>query len=239
MALVPNFSAIYLTADASQSLYQKGFSWTKIHQDLKVTGRTLLLKRNYRNTQEIAQACEQILTNSEAGDPDCVSQTPSKYHGDRPQLISFCLPHPETEAIKAFLQGAAKSHRLPITSTAILCPTNQIGRVYAKQLSEEGLPAQFVSGQDIDLKAPYIKVLTLHSAKGLEFPFVVVALARSTFPEMMPYTLPEEEYDSYLNSQKRLFYVGCSRAMRALLVTLPQNSSNFFESLFPPTWQTL
>lgn len=239
LALVPTFEAIYLTADASQSLYQKGFSWIKIHQDLKVTGRTLLLKRNYRNTQEIVQACEQILANSEAGDPDCISQIPSKYNGDRPQLLPFCLPHPETGAIKTFLHRAAKQHRLPITSTAILCPTNQIGRTYAKQLSNEGLPAQFVSGQDIDLKAPYIKVLTLHSAKGLEFPFVVIALARSTFPEMLPYALPEEEQGGYLNSQKRLFYVGCSRAMRSLLVTLPQGAANFFKNLLPPTWETL
>ncbi|MBE9242243.1 3'-5' exonuclease [Synechocystis salina] len=239
LALVPNFEAIYLTADASQSLYQKGFSWTKIHQDLKVTGRTLLLKRNYRNTQEITLACEQILANSEAGDPDCVKQTPSKYHGDRPQLLPFRLPHPETEAIKNFLHRAAKKHRLPITSTAILCPTNQIGRAYAKQLSEEGLPAQFVSGQDIDLKAPYIKVLTLHSAKGLEFPFVAIALARSTFPEMLPYVLPEEEQNDYLNTQRRLLYVGCSRAMRSLLVTLPQGAAYFFENLCPPAWETI
>jgi superfamily I DNA/RNA helicase/mRNA-degrading endonuclease RelE of RelBE toxin-antitoxin system len=239
LALVPDFSGIYLTADASQSLYQKGFSWNQIHTDLKVTGRTLLLKRNYRNTQEIAQACEQILANTAAGDQECVQQTPSKYRGDRPQALSFCLPHSETEAIKAFLQKAAKQHRLPMSSTAILCPTNQIGKTYAKQLSDEGLSAQFVSGQDINLKAPYIKVLTLHSAKGLEFPFVVVALARSSFPQMLPYALPEEEQETYLNGQKRLFYVGCSRAMRALFVTLPQGSANFFANLCSPAWEII
>ena len=34
-------------------------------------------------------------------------------------------------------------------------------------MSQLGLKAKFVSGKKIDLKAPYIKVLTLHSAKGL------------------------------------------------------------------------
>ena len=237
LALVADFSGIYLTADASQSLYQKGFSWKQIHEDLNVIGRTLLLKRNYRNTQQIAIACQQILDQSEAGDQDCIRQTLSPYQGEKPSLLSFCLPQPEIEQIKQFLFQSAKRHRLPISSAAILCPTNDIAKGYAKSITEAGLNANFVSGQDIDIKAPYIKVLTLHSAKGLEFPFVIVALARSNFPKLMKYTLPEEEMQVFLDGQRRLFYVGCTRAMRELLVTLPQATSTFFDNLACPPWQ--
>jgi len=84
LALVPSLEGVYLTADASQSLYQKGFSWKQIHADLKVAGRTLLLKRNYRNTQQIIAACAQILEGTEAGDLDCITQEPSPYQGAVP-----------------------------------------------------------------------------------------------------------------------------------------------------------
>jgi len=46
-----------------------------------VTGRTLILKQNYRNTQQIAIACTDILLGTEAGDPECLQQIPSLHTG--------------------------------------------------------------------------------------------------------------------------------------------------------------
>ena len=48
-------------------------------------------------------------------------------------------------------------------------------------------PARYMPGSELDLEAPVVKVMTQHSAKGLEFPTVVVAgledgvLLHSTF----------------------------------------------------------
>jgi len=47
---------IFLTADALQSLYNKGFAWKNVHSALNVIGRTRVLKRNYRTTRQIAEA---------------------------------------------------------------------------------------------------------------------------------------------------------------------------------------
>lgn len=239
LALVPDFSGVYLTADASQSLYQKGFSWKQIHSDLKVQGRTLLLKKNYRNTQQIAIACQQILQDTEAGDKECLEQIPSPYQGNIPAIAQFPNLNEEINHIKQFLSQSAKKHRLPIWSSAVLCPTNDIAATYAKKLEELGLKAKFVKAKDIDIKAQHIKVLTLHSAKGLEFPFVILGLSQSRFPEMLAYELAPEDQQIYLDSQRRLFYVGCSRAMRELLVTLPEPSQDFYQTLTPPHWQSI
>ncbi len=81
---------------------------------------------------------------------------------------------------------------------------------------------------DPDLEA--VSVLTVHSAKGLEFPVVfVVSLVSDSFPtrkraEQLP--IPEElikeslpEGDWHLQEERRLFYVGMTRAKEILYLT--------------------
>ena len=235
LALVPNLRGVYLTADASQSLYQPGFSWKQVRDDLKVAGRTLLLKRNYRNTQQISAACATILQGTEAGDEECLLQHPSPYQGDVPTVL-LVNDNDDVGAIQDFLIESAKQHRLPLHGGAILCPTVESAKQYADKLSQRGLSAQFVSSKKIDLKAPYIKTLTLHSAKGLEFPFVAIALSGTSFP-FVENDLPSEEVSAVIDAQRRLFYVGCSRAMRALMVCDSQNNPSLFtHSLDTPHW---
>jgi len=238
LALVPSVDQIYLTADASQSLYQRGFSWKQIHADLKVVGRTLILHRNYRNTQQIATACATILQNSEAGDSECIVQDLSPYQGDVPTIVLSDRPTQIAETIQSFFTQSAKQFRLPIHSSAVLCPNIQTGKAIAQQLVNQGLKAQFVSGDQIDINAPHVKVLTLHSAKGLEFPFVaIVGLQEGQLPSF-PADLPADEIPIVTSEQLRLFYVGCSRAMRSLLVCGSQSQpSEFLNALTAPNWQ--
>ena len=49
-------SGLFLTADANHSLYNRGFRWSHVHEQLQVTGRTRILRRNYRSTRQIAHA---------------------------------------------------------------------------------------------------------------------------------------------------------------------------------------
>jgi superfamily I DNA/RNA helicase/mRNA-degrading endonuclease RelE of RelBE toxin-antitoxin system len=238
LALVPSLAGVYLTADASQSLYQRGFSWKQVHQDLQVTGRTLLLKRNYRNTEQIITACTAILQGTEAGDMDSLVQEPSPHQGAIPTVQLTDSLDQTAQMIQTFLADATKKHRLPIHGGAVLCPSNQMAEDMARALDRLGLKARFFHGNQLDLKATCIKVLTLHSAKGLEFPFVaVVGLQEGRFPRIDS-NLPEGEVPAVLDEQRRLFFVGCSRAMRALTVLGSRsNPSTLLDSLSAPHWQ--
>ncbi|MBE9078401.1 AAA family ATPase [Romeria aff. gracilis LEGE 07310] len=238
LALVPSLKGFYLTADASQSLYQRGFSWKQIHTDLKVSGRTLQLKRNYRNTRQIMAACRTILADTAAGDADSLSLEPSAYQGATPTLVLTDSVEQESRLILAFFKAAAKRFRLPIYGGAVLCPRKDMGTAIAQRLVDQGTAAQFVSGRDIDLQGTYIKVLTLHSAKGLEFPFVAIVGLRQGILPYISADLPDDELAAVSDEQRRLFYVGCSRAMRALLVCGSRsNPSSFLDPLTDPDWQ--
>lgn len=81
-------------------------------------------------------------------------------------------------------------------------------------LSEVALDA---GDREVDQEAT-IKLMTLHSAKGLEFPLVFLAgLEEGLFPHHR--SLQER---SLLEEERRLCYVGLTRAMRKLYITYAQ-----------------
>jgi DNA helicase-2/ATP-dependent DNA helicase PcrA len=66
-----------------------------------------------------------------------------------------------------------------------------------------------------DPQADAVSMMTLHNAKGLEFPFVFIAgLEDGLFPLMRAYDEPAD-----LEEERRLFYVGVTRAERKLYLT--------------------
>ena len=70
---------------------------------------------------------------------------------------------------------------------------------------------------NLDEQSDYIRMMTLHSAKGLEFPAVyLVGMEDGLFPSYM--TIVEESPEE-LEEERRLCYVGITRAMENLTLT--------------------
>ncbi len=79
-------------------------------------------------------------------------------------------------------------------------------------LSHAALEAGEAQG---DAHEDCVQLMTLHSAKGLEFPLVcIVGLEEGLFPHSMSAEDPER-----LEEERRLCYVGMTRAMEALVLT--------------------
>jgi DNA helicase-2/ATP-dependent DNA helicase PcrA len=75
--------------------------------------------------------------------------------------------------------------------------------------------AALYSDQDKDAASPMVSLMTIHSAKGLEFDTVyIVGAEEGIFPNM----LAEEEPDG-IEEERRLAYVAVTRAKKQLVVT--------------------
>lgn len=232
-------AGVFLTADANQSLYNRGFRWRSVHEKLNVQGRTRILQRNYRSTRQIAAAAAEIMAPIPDFDAEAMQQ--EYIHIGLPPLI-YGAAGSEDQArwIAGQIYQAARQMRLPVNAATVLVYSSSVGQAMADALTNRGLPAKFMNSSQFDLDEPCIKVTTLHAAKGLEFPIVVVAhVEAGRLPRETEATDPDE-IAAHLVEQRRLFYVGCTRAMRHLFVTYDrQLPSPFLADLSSERWQVV
>lgn len=96
----------------------------------------------------------------------------------------------------------------------------QLDKSLGAYLQEISLLTDFDKKVDNDDR---VMLMTIHSAKGLEFPCVyVVGLEENLFPNMMSLSSREE-----LEEERRLFYVAITRAQHKLTLSFAQNRYRF------------
>jgi len=232
-------AGLFLTADANQSLYNRGFRWSRVHEQLKVTGRTRILRRNYRSTRQIAHAAAEFLTRMDGADEEAMGQE-FVHSGPKPVIYAATGTADQARWLAGQILAAARDLRLPVSGAAILVPTNSLGHSLANLLTEQGLPARFLHSKDVRLEERCVKVMTLYAAKGLEFPIVGIAhLEADRLPRETRATDPEDIRE-HLENQQRVCYVGCTRAMRHLFLTYDRSiPSPFLDLLSEERWLKL
>jgi DNA helicase-2/ATP-dependent DNA helicase PcrA len=159
--------------------------------------------------------------------------------GDRPVvLLEEASPGAEARAIAReierlmgglshlALEDAAIRHqrveeKAGFREVAVLYRLHALGPELERALTAAGIPCQQARegvGPDwdgLDLAAERVKLLTLHAAKGLEFPYVFIAGCETG---LIPWE-PEGEGAADLAEEGRLFYVGITRASRQVFLT--------------------
>jgi superfamily I DNA/RNA helicase/mRNA-degrading endonuclease RelE of RelBE toxin-antitoxin system len=227
---------VFLTADASQSIYNRGFAWINVHDSLRLKGRTRILLRNYRTTRQIAEAANNMIESTGAGDEEILKQF-YVHVGPKPTIYASNY---ETEGLKWMvgeIKIACRELRLPPKSVAVLVKTKDLGERVSSQLTSLGLLTHYVEGRNLDLEQPGAKVLTIHSAKGLEFPIVALPyFEEGIFPWTADGSATPDEIQIHENHEMRLVYVAWTRAMRRLFVTYRQGHASPFRILLDDSY---
>lgn len=239
LELARDVRGVYLTADASQSIYFRGFSWQKVHAQLRLRGKSLTLRTNYRSTHEIMRAASHFLEQSNAGDVSSLT-TISNRSGPLPVLAGYNDEADQWSTAANYIRQMARAVRMGVGAATLLVPSARIGDQAETALCALGLKAKFIRGSQLSLAADEVKIMTLHAAKGLEFPIVVIAgLDSRNFPRM-PIKVNSDEIDEELQAARRILFVGMTRAMRTLMLLYPKkNPSTFVAELEPSLWARL
>jgi hypothetical protein len=222
----PATRSLLVLYDDAQSIYRaqhRRFAFGSV--GIEARGRTSVMRLNYRNTAEVlalAVQCAQRLLQEDPDDPGAaaaargddavplVQPTSAGRRGRMPVLIEARDEHEEA-ALLAERIAAAHAAGTALDDIAVVCRTRVLMRPVEQALARRGIALQSMGAQAFrrfDWQRPSVKVLTMHSAKGLEFPFVAVA-------GLQALPLPEESAED----AARLLYVAMTRATHELVLS--------------------
>lgn len=221
--LQPGNDDFVVVADAAQNIFRRKFSWKQA--GIQAQGRTRILRVNYRNTREILEFASGFLLAGSVLHPDDVPDPEDENAiippesaartGSRPMLHVVGEIRDEIECVVNQVKNWV-SRNSPPRHVAVLYGSGKDGSVdRAKllhvKLKENGIGVFWlVNPQDPDAKdrlaesTDPVVLSTIHSAKGIEFPYVVLC------------GIWREGNDA--ESNRKLGYVGMTRATDYLTV---------------------
>jgi hypothetical protein len=220
----PDEQDLLVVADSAQNIFRRNFRWKDA--GIRAQGRTRLLRVNYRNTREILDLAHRFLTADpaievdEVPDPEdelaIIPASSAERSGPVPTVVVAADAGEEVRRVVEAVRGRW-TPGAPSRSIAVLHGAGFGARGLVGALRAAGIPAFWVTDRQHDenkdragsADEPVI-VSTIQSAKGLEFPDVVVCGLGAP--------------DGDLTTARKLLYVGFTRAVDRLAVVVGADS---------------
>ena len=222
----PSTDSLLVLYDDAQNLYGKQakrqFSFKAL--GIKAQGRTTILKLNYRNTAQVItlayEFAKEIMqpTNGKDEDvPPMVEPNSAGREGPVPVLVKCANYKAEIAHIVQRVQQL-QERGMPLNEMAIIYRAKWMGEVAFSELHKAGVPVAWLnqnsSSRNFDPLSPSLKLMTMHSSKGLEFPVVFI-------PGLGYLPNPKGE----IADEARLLYVAMTRAIEMLVLTGDRRSA--------------
>jgi superfamily I DNA/RNA helicase len=204
--------AFVVAADKGQKIYKTSFSWKDIGINI-LGGRTKILKNSFRSTREIIQMAHSLqLHDSVVHDEEYVAPEFPEYTGPVPEVFECKNEQIQdraiTEAIKVIL------NQDPQSTIGVLARRWKTVERLSKLFIEEGISFEEIKGNEGNALTSGVKLTSFHSAKGLEFDYVlIVDLVEQEYQQDQ-----ELQEDEYLEVERRLLYVSITRARKHLQI---------------------
>ena len=213
----PVTNSLLVLYDDAQNIYgntnRRKISWKSL--GVQAQGRTTILKLNYRNTLEIlsvARVFAHDLLQSRSDDDDGVPLIAPESAGRRgavPELVRTDTARAQLDVLVARLRDE-HAHGRPYSDIAVLYRNQWEGEKLHEILQRLDIPSRLADNagkQTLFVVEDSVKLITMHSSKGLEFPFVIIPGLGS---------LPKEGQSEA--DEARLLYVAMTRATDRLLL---------------------
>ena len=225
VALVnPESERLLFLYDDTQTLYSGrrslDFSLASVH--IKAPGRTKILRRNYRNSQEIQRYAQnflfQFISPADSDDdhiPCLIGEAGGVVSHIEPRCWLLPKAQQERQAVLDTLRRWLAAG-VPPGEMAVLCYSRSQGKALHNFLNENDLDHQDLSnpGQRGSWRGDRPTLCTMHSSKGLEFSHVIVFGIGQMFSSEQ---FPREQL-------ARVIYVAMTRAKSHLLVLSSQEN---------------
>ena len=227
----PSTDSLLVLYDDAQNLYgqraKRQFSFKAL--GIKAQGRTTILKLNYRNTAQVLmlayEFAKEIMQPTDGKDedlPPMVEPSSAGREGPVPVLVKCANYKAEIAHIVQRVQQL-RERGTPLNEMAIIYRAKWMGEVAFLELQKAEVPVTWLnqnsSSRSYDPLSLSIKLMTMHSSKGLEFPVVFI-------PGLGH--LPNAQGE--IADEARLLYVAMTRAIEMLVLTGDRTSA-FVERL--------
>jgi hypothetical protein len=219
----PSTNSLLVLYDDAQNINgrtdRRKFTWKSL--GVQAQGRTTILKLNYRNTLEIlsvARAFASELLDAQAGEDDGVPLIAPESAGRRgalPELIRVEHARDELPCIVQRIRDE-QAHGRRLDDIAVLYRYGWQGDKLRDALTRADITCRVAEGKDknsLFVVRDCVKLVTMHSSKGLEFPLVIIPWLGA-----LPKAGEDEAYEA------RLLYVAMTRATERLLLIHHEDS---------------
>lgn len=220
----PATNALLVLYDDAQNIYGKAerrkFTWKSV--GINAVGHTSILKVNYRNTLEVLSVArgfaDKLLKGHDSDDDGVplVAPVSAGRRGAMPELLRVEDAHAQSWFIVDRIREEQAQGRV-LSDMAVLFRSNSEGENLAAALHRAGIPNRLAgyAGKDtLFAEGDSVKLVSMHSSKGLEFPVVIIPGLGG-----MPRKNEDEEQEA------RLLYVAMTRATEKLFLVHDADSS--------------
>lgn len=231
-----NYSSMLFVADNAQSIYPqawlvKGRSFSSIGLDMK--GKSTSLSKNYRTTTQIAQAAYSLIQNDMniVDDDNFVKPSLIDKQGVYPVYRDCKNKVIEADYISSLINNELKG-KYSYKNIAIISKQKNQLREIKVYLGKNNIPyKELKNNEEIDFNNDSVKLMTMHSIKGLEFKVVMIIGLNDKCIPLKSVANEFEDSDLVESRDRKLLYVGMTRATEQLFLTSDGNPSKFIKEI--------
>ncbi|MDU4853864.1 MAG: transcriptional repressor LexA [Clostridioides difficile] len=232
------YSSITFIADVAQSIYPQSWlvknrSFASLGYDM--TGKSSSLSKSYRTTTQIAQAAFSLINSDKEllDDDNFVKPNLIDKQGEYPVYKNFKDKKEECEYISRLItKNLLKQYELK-DIVIIARVSNQL-KEFESILNSYNISCSVFdksSRDTFDFNEQSVKLVTMHSIKGLEFKVVIIAGLNSKVMPLIQIKNDAEDMDMVESRERKLLYVGMTRAKEKLYMTSDGMPSKFIKDI--------